>query len=128
MGEYINNGSDHLRDKTWTFVPRSKFAGTEVNWQNKRDVIKDKAREYKEKNPDSSTDECIEWGKRFARREQKHFKAYMKGLDSYSYLGGRYKVEDQSRLEHFIKMAKMFEDYNAEQQLNLINEQNNEEE
>jgi hypothetical protein len=128
MGEYINTGSDHLRNKTWGFVPRSKFAGTEITWENKREVIKDKAREYKEKNPEASAEECIEWGKRFVRREQKHFKSFIKGKNSYSYLGGTYLVEDQTRLEHFIQMAKMFEEKNAEEQLKLINNQNQEEE
>jgi hypothetical protein len=108
--DYINNGSDRLRGTTWAYVPRSRFAGTEITWKNKREVIKEKAREYKEKNPEASTEECVEWGKRFVRREQKHFKAFMKGKNSYLYKGGQFLVEDQSRLEQFIKFAKELEE------------------
>lgn len=122
MGEYVNKGSDHLRGHTWGYVARSKFAGTEVTWENKRELIKEKAREYKEKNPEATTEECLEWGRRFVRKEQKHFKSYMKGKNSYSYQGGKFLVEDQSRLEHFIKMAQMFEEQNAEYQENLLEE------
>lgn len=126
MGEYINKGSEKLKGITWDYVPRSKFAGTEVTWQNKREIIKEKAREYKDKNPEATTEECIEWGRRFVRREQKHFKSYMKGKNSYSYHGGRFLVEDESRLEHFIRMAQMFEEQNEEYQKSLLN--NNQEE
>jgi len=108
--EYTNKGSDKFRGTTWAYVPRSRFAGTEITWKNKRDVIKEKAREYKEKNPEASTEECVEWGKRFVRREQKHFKAFLKGKNSYSYKGGQFLVEDQSRMEQFIKFAKELED------------------
>lgn len=103
---YVNKGSDMFRGRTWEYVPRSRFAGTEVTWKNKRDLIKEKAREYKEKNPEASTEECVEWGKRFVRREQKHFKAFLKGKNSYSYQGGRFLVEDQTRLEQFVKFAR----------------------
>jgi hypothetical protein len=126
MGEYINKGSEKLKGVTWDYVPRTKFAGTEITWQNKREVIKEKAREYKENNPEASTEECVEWGRRFARKEQKHFKSYLKGKNSYSYKGGKFLVEDQSRLEHFIKMAQMFEQQNEEYQKSLL--ENNQEE
>ena len=116
MGEYINKGSAVNKGVTWDYTPRTKFAGTEVTWENKKEIIKEKAREYKDKNPEASTEECVEWGKRFVRREQKHFKAYLKGKNSYGYKGGRYLVEDQSRLEHFVNMAKQLEEQWANRQ------------
>jgi hypothetical protein len=111
VGEYINRGSDHLRGQTWEYIKRSNFAGTMIplDKASKNDLIKQKGLEYKEKNPDATVEECIEWGMRFIRREKKHFRAYQKGNNSYSYKGGRYLVEDQSRLEHFIKMAQELE-------------------
>jgi hypothetical protein len=114
--EYTNSGSDHLRGQTWSYVKRSKFAGTEIplDKESKNEIIKQKGLEYKEKNPEATAAECIEWGKRFISREKKHYRAYLKGKNAYSYKGGRYLVEDESRLEHFIKMAQDFEQRNIE--------------
>lgn len=102
---YFNRGSDHLRNKTWTYIERSPFAGTIITSENRRELMYQKALEYKDKNPDATKDECLEWGKRWVNREQKHYKSYLKGRNSYSYKGGKYLVEDQSRVELFKKLA-----------------------
>lgn len=110
MGRYINNGSDHLRGVTWNYTPRSKFAGTLIDAQNRKMLIIEKGKEYKEKNPDATPYECVQYGKNFVNRERKHFKKYLQGYDRYRYKTGLYLVEDQSRLESFIQFAKELEE------------------
>lgn len=102
---YFNRGSDHLRGKSWVYIERSPFAGTVVTGENRRKLIYEKALEYQEKNPGAPKEECLEWGKRWVNKETKHFKSYLKGKNSYSYKGGKYLVEDQSRVELFKKIA-----------------------
>lgn len=118
MSQYENTGSEQFRGKTWDFYPRSKFAGTEIplDKASKMELIKAKGLEYKEKNPDATAAECVEWGQRFINRERKHQRAYLKGKNSYSYKGGKYLVEDESRLERFIKFAQEFEQKQIEKQ------------
>lgn len=102
---YFNRGSDHLRGKTWTYIERSPFAGTIVTPENRKELMYGKALEYKEKYPDATKEECLEWGKRWVNKEIKHFKSYLKGKNAYSYKKGKYLVEDQSRVELFKKLA-----------------------
>ena len=115
---YFNRGSDHLRNKTWTYIERSPFAGTVVTPENRRELMYQKALEYKEKYPDATKEECLEWGKRWVNKEQKHFKSYLKGKNSYSYKGGKYLVEDQSRVELFKKIAAQQEAAQKEKEEN----------
>ena len=115
---YFNRGSDHLRNKTWTYIERSPFAGTVVTPENRRELMYQKALEYKEKYPDATKEECLEWGKRWVNKEQKHFKSYRKGKNSYSYKGGKYLVEDQSRVELFKKIAAQQEAAQKEKEEN----------
>ena len=102
---YFNKGSDHLRGKTWSYIERSPFAGEMITPENRREFMYKKALEYKEAHPEASKEECLEWGKRWVNKEKKHFKSYVKGKNAYSYKGGKYLVEDQSRVELFKKIA-----------------------
>lgn len=115
---YFNRGSDHLRNKTWVYIERSPFAGTIVTGENRRKLIYEKALEYQEKNPDAPKEECLEWGKRWVNKETKHFKSYLKGKNSYTYKGGKYLVEDQSRVELFKKIAAQQEAAQKEKEEN----------
>ena len=108
VGKYVNKGSDHNRGITWTYVPRTRYAGVEVTWANKKSVLEDGMREYKRKNPDASVFECWIKGKDFVNRQRKHEKAFRKGLSFYKYKGGIYPVEDKSRLEVFVEAARAF--------------------
>lgn len=123
MGRYTNNGSDHLRGVTWNYTPRSSFAGTLIDAQNRKMIIIEKGKEYKEKNPEASPYECVQYGKNFVNREKKHFRKYLKGYDRYWYKGGLYLVEDESRLESFIKFAQELEEkYSSEENITEISE------
>lgn len=124
---YFNRGSDHLRGKTWTYIERSPFAGTIITGENKREIMYQKAIEYKEKNPDAPKEECLEWAKRWVNREQKHYKSYLKGKNSYGYKGGKYLVEDQSRVELFKKIAAAQEEAQKEKEENEQREAENSE-
>lgn len=108
VGKYVNKGSDHNRGITWTYVPRTRYAGVEVTWANKKSVLEDGMREYKRKNPDASVFECWIKGKDFVNRQRKHEKAFRKGLSFYKYKGGIYPVEDKSRMEVFVEAARAF--------------------
>ncbi len=107
-GEYTNKGTDHSRGLTWTYVPRTAYAGVEVDWSNRKEVLEQGMREYKRKNPDASVFDCWVKGKEFVNRQAKHEKAYRKGLSFYKYKGGIYPVEDKSRMEVFVEAAKAF--------------------
>ena len=119
MTEYINKGSDHLRGKTWDFYPRFGFAGTEIptDKAGKLEIMMNAGREYKEKNPDATPEECAAWGKRFLAKERKYYRVYLKGKNSYIYGKGIYLVEDESRLERFKRFAQEFEEKYAAEQL-----------
>ncbi len=106
--DYKNSGSDHLRDVTWTYVPRTPYAGVEVTWKNKKEVLAGAMRDWKKKHPEADVMECWLRGKDFVNRQRKHFKAYYAGKNSYKYKGGIYPVEDKSRMEVFIEAAKAF--------------------
>lgn len=106
--EYVNNGSDHLRGVTWTYTKRTPFAGEIITCENKRSIIEREALKYKEKNPDATALECYKWGKRFVNKERKHFKSYLKGLNSYTYRGNRYLVEDEERVRVFEALNEEF--------------------
>lgn len=122
---YFNRGSDHLRDKTWTYIERSPYAGEKITPENRREFMYKKALEYKEKNPDASKEECLEWGKRCVNKEIKHFKSYLKGKNSYGYKGGKFLVEDQSRVELFKKIAAAQEAAQKEKEENGRREEEN---
>jgi predicted transcriptional regulator len=107
-GNYKNSGSDHNRGLTWTYVPRTPYAGKEVTWANKKEILADAMREYKSKHPEASIEDCWIWGKSFVSRQRKHEKAYRKGLSFYKHNGGIFPVEDKSRMETFVEAAKAF--------------------
>jgi len=122
---YFNRGSDHLRGKTWTYIERSPFAGTVITPENRREYMYQKALEYKEKYPDATKEECLEWGKRCVNKEKKHHKSYLKGKNAYSYKGGKFLVEDQSRVELFKKIAAEQEAAQKEKENNERREEEN---
>lgn len=104
---YENRGSEHLLGVTWQFVRRTPFAGEVIDYSNRRQVIERVAREWKEKNPEATAAECYLRGRHYANREQKHYRAYLKGNNSYTYKGGKYLVEDAER-------KSVFEQFNRE--------------
>lgn len=108
-GIYNNSGSEDMLGQTWTFTKRTPFAGEIIDSTNKRQIIEREARLYKEKNPEATAIECILWGRRYVNKEQKHFKSYLKGNNSYSYKGGKYLVEDMERKEVFERIGRELE-------------------
>lgn len=115
-GVYINEGSEKFLGETWMFTKRTPFAGEVVDYSNKRDIILRESLKYKEKNPDASAAECYTWGKRYVNKEQKHFRSYLKGKNSYFYKGSKYLVEDLERKEAFERIGKALEEKFKEQQ------------
>jgi hypothetical protein len=106
--EYKNSGTDHNRGITWNFIPRTPYAGEEVRWDNKKEILAAAMRNYKTKHPEASVYECWIKGKDFVNRQKKHEEAYRKGLSFYKYKGGTYPVEDKSRMETFVEAARAF--------------------
>jgi len=123
--EYVNNGSDKLRGITWEYRERFPFAGTEIphDKAGKLAIMIQAGKDYKEKNPTATAEECALYGQRFLNRERKHYRAYLKGKNSYNFKGGTYLVEDQSRLERFKKFAAELEEKYAEQKEKELEEQ-----
>ena len=109
-GVYVNKGSQALQGTTWGYVPRSPFGSEEITWENKRAVLEREARKYKEEHPEADALTCYLRGKHYVNRQQKHFKAYLKGKNSYQYKQGTYLVEDMSRVEKFMKLAQEMEE------------------
>lgn len=112
-GVYVNKGSGALQGTTWGFVPRSSFGSEEITWENKRAVLEREARKYKEEHPEADALTCYLRGKHYVNRQQKHFKTFMKGQNSYQYKTGTYLVEDMSRVEKFKQFAMEMEEKKA---------------
>lgn len=115
-GVYENSGSERFLGETWTFIQRTPFAGEIINSENKREIIEREALKYKEKNPMASAYECYMWGRRYVNKEQKHYRSYLKGKNSYSYKGSKYLVEDLQRKEVFERIGKELEQKSLESQ------------
>ncbi len=106
----INNSNNDLEGKTWSRVERTPFVGEVIDATNKREIIKREALKYKEANPDATAQECYLRGCHYVNRERKHYKAYLKGKNSYTYKGGTYLVEDEARKKVFEMLNEKFEE------------------
>ena len=98
--------------KTWSYIELdgSKFAGRYITGKNRREIIREKSYEYKSNNEDATPSECLKYAKDFVRREQKHYKAFVKNKNYFWYKGSKYPVMTESRLDRFKKMAEQLED------------------
>jgi len=106
-----------LEGETWSRVERTPFAGEVINAINKRHIIKREALKFKEANPDATSYECYLRGVHYVNRERKHYKAYLKGKNSYTYKGGTFLVEDEARKKVFEMLNEKFEELYKKEQL-----------
>jgi hypothetical protein len=90
---------------TWEYYERFPFGGVVVTPENKKELIKDKAREYHDKEPELSTAECVQKAKGFIELNKKMYDAYLKGKQYFKFKGEKYPVMDTSRLERFKEQA-----------------------
>ncbi len=79
--------------------------------------MKEKLVDIKKKFPEASAIECYLRAKHYVCREQKHYKSYLKGKNSYNYKGGTYLVEDAQRRDRFAQVGMELEEKIAQLKL-----------
>ena len=106
---------EELKGITWDYNPREAFGGIKVTYENQKQLAAEFFKNYIQANSeDGLYDEELEKKAylatdNFIKREKKHYEAYNKGKQWFSWKGERLPVLYVSRVERFKKLAEEFE-------------------